>query len=174
MLTQKRLKEALIYNGDTGIFTNRIRRIMSIEGTVVGSNTNNGYIAIHFDGKRYLAHRLAWLYIYGYFPENNIDHINRNKKDNRISNLREVSQQCNIRNSKLRKTNKSGVTGVCWYKNAGKWLAHIKINNKAVHLGRFDDKKDAVRARWDAEKKYKFPNCCTTSTAFNYLNNNNI
>lgn len=115
-LTYERLNEPLDYNPETGEFiwkspNNRRVRV----GAVAGTLGHMGYCIITIDGKHYRAHRLAWLYVNGYTPENGVDHINRVKNDNRICNLREVSQQCNIRNSKRACTNTSGVCGVVWH-----------------------------------------------------------
>ena len=111
-LTQERLKEVLRYDAEgTGMFVRATRQRGCRVGEVVGSFDPFGYIKIGVDAKDYLAHRLAWLYVYGYMSENLIDHINRNPADNRISNLREVSQQCNMRNTGTPKHNTSGVKG---------------------------------------------------------------
>lgn len=126
------------------------------------------------DSVRYKAHRLAWLYVYGYFPENDIDHINRMKDDNSIANLREVSRQCNIRNVGLRSTNKTGVTGVSWCKRFGKWQAQIRADKMNKNLGYYVDFIDAVRSRWKAEIKYNFPNCNTISSSYTYLEKYNL
>lgn len=175
-LTQERLKELLHYDPDTGIFTWEVDRNNQIEaGNKAGTINNRGYQTIGIDGKVYKASRLAWLYIYGYFPENDIDHINRIRDDNRIENLRHVSRQCNMRNSKIYNNNTSGVTGVIWEMttlNSGKWRAYIQPDKKLIHLGYFDDLIDAATARWEAEKKYNFPNCQTTSSAYLYLKEN--
>lgn len=164
-LTQKRLKEVLYYNSETGIF----KWIKSRSGVKIGiaGCINQGYIKITIDGVKYTAHRLAFLYMEGYWPENDIDHKNQIKADNSWSNLREVSQSCNSRNCKLSKKNKSGVTGV--NKKNNKWIAYIGVNSKLTYLGIFVNFIDAVRARYKAEIKYNYPNCQTTSTAYLYL-----
>jgi len=87
----------------------------------------------------YQAHRLAWLYIYGKFPEHYIDHINGNKSYNRISNLREATASENNRNSILRKDSTSKVKGVHWCNRQMKWVASIKVDNKSIYLGSFSD-----------------------------------
>lgn len=126
------------------------------------------------NGKLYKNHRLAFLYMEGYFPENGIDHIDRNKTNNSWNNLREVSHTCNMRNCKIQANNKSGITGVCWYKASNKWQAHIRIPKQNINLGYFDNLTDAAKSRWIAEVKYNFPNCNTTSSAYNYLKENNL
>ncbi len=175
-LTQEELKRQLNYNSDTGDFTWNIKKKHSRFqiGDIAGCKVIQGYIVIKLDAKVYKAHRLAWLYMEGYLPENEIDHINRIKNDNRWKNLRHVSRKCNRRNSGIARNNKSGITGISWAKSKEKWNANIKINHKAINLGYFENKDDAVEARWKAENKYNYPTCNTTSTAFNYLKENNL
>ena len=140
-----------------------------IVGRTAGSKTKGGYIAIQIDRKIHRAHRLSFLFMEGYFPENDVDHINRVKHDNRWCNLRHVSHQCNLRNANIYKTNTSGVTGVLFYKQTNKWGSSISVHGLRKHLGYFTNIQDATKARWEGEKKYNFPNCNTTSTAYNYL-----
>jgi hypothetical protein len=71
----------------------------------------------------------------------------------------------------MRSDNKSGVAGVCWHKGDKKWAARIKVNYKLKNLGSFKHLKDAVQVRWEAEVKYGYPNCCSTSSAYQYLKN---
>jgi len=168
-LSQERLKELLSYNPSTGIFI-RVKDIKANKsGTIVGSLTRQGYLRMSIDNNPYLLHRLAFLYMDGYFPENDIDHINRDTLDNRWDNLRHVSHACNMRNSKVRNTNKSGVNGVAWHKAANKWCGSIMVNYKSIHLGISGSFCEVVKARWEAEKEHNFPNCNTTSSAFIYL-----
>lgn len=149
-LTQERLKELLDYDEDTGVFVWRVRPANSVKvGDVAGYN--QGYIQIRVDGIKYQAHRLVWLYVHGYFPEYFIDHMNGIKDDNRIVNLREVSNQCNAQSTKISSNNKSGYNGVSWNKIARKWKSQIRINSKDIHLGLYDCKLDAGLARITAE-----------------------
>lgn len=175
VITYDRLVQVLNYDPETGIFT--WRKSLSPYapiGRVSGTLKMRGYVGIRVDKKDYLAHRLAWLYVYGYLPENPIDHINRVKDDNRITNLREVSATCNMRNRGVTRNNTSGVVGVRWRKDKKIWLAYIKVDGKLFELGSYKDKGDAVQARWEAEVKYKFPNCNSTSTAYQYLQKHKI
>jgi len=110
----------------------------------------------------------------GYIPENQVDHVNRIRDDNRWCNLRHVSRSCNMRNASISIANTSGVTGVTWHKNANKWVAHIRALDSTKHLGIFESFVEAVKARWDAEVKYGYPNCNSTSSAFEYLKENNL
>jgi len=172
-LTQERLKELHHYDAETGVFTNRINRHGCKKGTISGSiNKSHGYRSIMIDRKPYTASRLAWLYVYGYMPEFQIDHINRIRNDNRLINLRHVSPTCNQRNCKKAKNNKSGITGVYWYEKKKQWYVQISIDSKNILIGHSIIFDDAVMMRWQAEKKYDYPTCCTTSTAFQYLKEN--
>lgn len=169
-LTRQRLKEVLHYSPDTGIFVWLKRTSNRVEiGSMAGSLEGTGYQSIRIDKIAHLAHRLAFLYMEGYFPENDVDHINRVRDDNRWENLRHVSRSCNMRNKTKPVNNISGVVGVSWDKNRGKWTGMITINYRQFSLGRFDTLKSAVQARWEAEKKYGFPNCNSTSTAYRFL-----
>lgn len=104
---------------------------------------------------RYPAHRIIWALKHGVWPEN-IDHVNGITGDNRLVNLRSVSQAENLRNTKRRSDNTSGVVGICWDKQREKWEAKIQVGGKTQHLGRFDLKESAVAARAQAEIKYGF------------------
>lgn len=169
MITQEKLSQNLDYNPETGIFRWKISIGAVKKGDIAGYKRLDGYCAIKIERKTYKAHRLAWLYVYGYFPENEIDHINRIKNDNRICNLREVSHQCNMRNSKKPKNNTSGVKGISWYKKIQKWEARIKINRKTKHLGKYKDFDDAVCARLAAEQCVDWSGCDSSSPAFQYV-----
>lgn len=170
LITQKRLKELLHYDPETGVFIRNISLSNRAKiGDIAGSIKKNGYIYIGIDGILYLAHRLSWLYTYGYFPEYEIDHKDRIRHHNWIDNIREVSRSCNMRNSGKRKNNKSGITGVYFRKDSKKWSAYICVNKKLIHDGSFEKKENAVMARWELEKKHNFPNCCTTSSSYTYL-----
>lgn len=173
VLTQARLKELLAYDPDTGIFrwlkTGPGRRL-----DLVAGYESNGYIQITIDSKHYYVHRLAWLFTHGYMPENDIDHIDRDKANNRLDNLREVSQTCNNRNTGNPRDNTSGVKGVYWHRQRNKWRAQICINGKKKHLGYYENFDDAVRARHKAEKAVNWAGCDSSSPAYKYLKNNNL
>jgi len=157
MLTQERLKEFLSYDKNTGIFTWNVSTNNSTKiDSKAGYLRKAGYIGIKIDYKTYQAHRLAWLYVYEKFPKGDIDHINRIRNDNRISNLRDVSRSLNLRNSSISKRNTSGTTGVFWNKGANKWVSHITYGGKERHLGCFKNKDDAIKARKEAEVLYGY------------------
>lgn len=122
--------------------------------TLNAAPNSAGYIQIRIFGKKYLAHRVIWAFHYGKWPEGQIDHINGDRADNRIKNLRVVSSEVNGKNKSLRSDSKSGCLGVRYAKN--RWRAAITIKGKNIHLGTFIDRQDAVTARKDAEKVYGF------------------
>lgn len=138
ILTQEELKTQLHYDPETGIFT-RISSNSNVVkvGDVAGSLHIAGYLEITIFGKRYLSHRLAWLYMYGKFPDELVDHINGIRTDNRLCNLRAANKSKNAINSKIRSHNKSGFKGVCFSKSQKKWRANGKLNGKQKHLGYF-------------------------------------
>jgi hypothetical protein len=146
MITQKRLKELFKYNTDTGDFI----RAMKLPGGVVGSVAGclkSGYVVIRADGVLYRAHRLAWLYINGEWPIGEVDHINGQKNDNRISNLRDVPISENRQNQRTaRKNNTTGFLGVTYSKVRNKFIAHICINGKNKTIGYFENASDAHTA----------------------------
>lgn len=152
MLTQTYLKELLDYNLITGIFTWKVKpsKIVNI-GDIAGTK-HLGYTRILIKRKAYLAHRLAVLYITGYFPLKDVDHINHNRSDNHWINLRNATKQLNQQNSSKRIDNSSGICGVAWHKKTTKWQANIKQK----YLGTFIEKWDAICARKSAEYKHNF------------------
>jgi hypothetical protein len=136
-MTQDELKQRLHYDPETGIFTRIQCRYPSKIGTRIGSKLPNGYRYIELDGGKYLEHRLVWLYVHGSFPEIQIDHIDRDKTNNKLSNLREATISQNQWNRPMNRNNTSGYTGVYFNKQSGKWQAYIRVNNKQKHLGSF-------------------------------------
>jgi hypothetical protein len=156
-ITQARLKELLNYDPETGLFVWRVTRRVKA-GTIAGSkHPTQHYIAIKIDGVLYKAHRLAWLYEYGIWPPNEIDHINRVRTDNRLENIRLATKAENAQNRKTRTDNSSGMTGVSWHKRDKKWRVYI---GKGKYLGYFDALEDAIAARKEAEKLYFTHSVC--------------
>ena len=128
-------------------------KVNSLAGTV--RKQDGGRLHIAFRGKRYLAHRLAWLFVYGKWPEGVIDHLNGNSLDNRISNLRDVSNTVNSQNQrKSRSDNQAGFLGVSWHSRTRKFLAQIQINGVKTHLGLFTTPEEAHAAYLAAKRKY--------------------
>lgn len=115
----------------------------------IAGGLNHGYMCLSFEGVTYKVHRLIWMMVYGTEPTT-IDHINRNKADNRLTNLRDVSPSENSLNRRKQSNNKSGVTGVS-SSSSGKWRASITVNCVPIHIGTFPTKDEAARARLAAE-----------------------
>jgi len=143
MLTQEYLKSILHYDPETGIFTWKKKIANSI---IVGrpAGNSNDYCQISIHKKAYLAHRLAFLYCHGYLPEI-VDHINRNTRDNRLSNLRAATFSTSCANRKLNHQNKTGYKGVKRRKN-GRYIARICKDGKRLHVGTFDTPEEAYDA----------------------------
>lgn len=158
-MNQSELKEMLTYDRETGEFRwiNGNGRNVSA-GDIAGSKTRQGYIRIctgaRAHPRRYMAHRLAWLYEYGVMPAGQIDHVNRNKADNRIANLRVVDSAENRHNCEKQANNTSGVKGVYWHKKTKKWQANIMVRGRRIPLGYFESHNDAACVRKAAEKLY--------------------
>jgi len=163
-LTQERVKELFDYRDG--------ELIWNIRGGVAGYSNGNGYLRIEVDGKKHYVHRVIWLWNNGYLPEKGIDHINRNRADNRIENLREVGQTCNIRNTDNRKTNTSGVKGVYWGAENGKWRAQIMVAGKVHCLGSHIDFFEAVCHRLAAEQLLGWEGCDSSSPALKFIQAN--
>lgn len=154
MITQKRLKELLHYDPETGVFTRKHRSSNRINvGDAAGCIHHSGYRHIRVEGKTYIAHRLAWLFIDGYMPEFQIDHLNGIRDDNRFKNLRHVSNICNAQNAKISSNNTSSFPGVIWNKKNKKWVAKARINYIYVYLGSYENILDAALARFTAEEQ---------------------
>lgn len=151
-VTSERLRELFKYDEESGLFT-RIKQSGSAkQGCVATCENSNGYIVIRIDGKLYGAHRLAWLYVHGKFPIDQIDHIDGIRTNNAIKNLRASSQYENMQNVKIKSSNKSGHTGVSWDSQTGSWAAQIMHKRKTIRLGRFDRLEDAAEAYKNAKK----------------------
>jgi hypothetical protein len=154
-LTAEYLRSILNYDPETGIFTWKISTANRVKvGDAAGCPDGHGYLRIQLQSRLYKAHRLAWLYVYGEWPKLDIDHINRNRSDNRRANLRDVSHKQNHQNRSKPSNNTSGHPGICWHKQSSKWRARIRHNKKHIHLGLFTDIEEAIAARKAAEKLY--------------------
>ena len=160
ILTQDKLKSLLDYNQYTGVFVWLVTcgsvKNGDIAGSVFPHQNGKCYFRICISGKNYLSHRLAWLYMTGGYPKNQIDHINGNGCHNWFYNLRDVSELENHRNVRRMKNNTSGLTGVYWDDSRNKWKSSISVSRKHVYLGRFDDYFEACCARRSADYKYGF------------------
>lgn len=154
-LTQQTLKSLLRYDSTTGEFiwlVNRGRNFQHI-GKLAGTVQKSGHISIRINGTKYLSHRLAWLYMTGSWPDGMIDHSNGNPSDNRFINLRVTDSSGNNRNSRKRKTNKSGYKGVSFFRKTEKWRASIVYNRRNISLGLFENPEDAHKAYVEAAKR---------------------
>jgi len=158
-LTQDRLKEMLCYNDVTGVFTWRISIGRVSAGSVAGRIVANRYRIIKIDKNNYLAHRLAFLYITGSMPKNevdHIDHIDHDRDNNCFKNLRDVTRSENAKNMSIPSNNVSGITGVSWHRLKEMWRSQITSDRKIIHLGLFLDKWDVICSRKSAEYRYCF------------------
>ena len=153
-ITADELRSILHYDPLTGVFTHRKSAGGRLAGSVAGSVDVEGYIHIGVLKRHYRAHRLAWLYTYGTWPKNQIDHINRSRADNRICNLRDVTHQQNVQNAGNFRNNTSGRKGVYWCSSDKHWRARFLLGDKFLSLGCFKTFDEAVAARVAAEKLY--------------------
>lgn len=141
-LTVERLREVLNYNPETGAFC-WLKKTSIYHNKPLGiiGTLNKGYLVVCIDYRRYRLSRLAWLWVTGEWPNGIVDHIDRDKINNRWSNLRIATYAINNKNRGLQKNNTSGATGVCWHKGQQKWRAYIGRK----HLGSFENKDEAIR-----------------------------
>lgn len=156
MLTQERLKKLFHYDLDTGIFTRKISTSSrGRKGNIPGTKTKEGYIRISIDHKSYMAHRLAWLYVYGEWPKDQIDHIDRVRSNNSIKNLRDVNNLVNSHNFDIKNTHSnSGYRGVHLNKKLKLYEAKISVNKISTHLGLYKNPITAHIEYLKAIKKY--------------------
>ena len=133
---QATLKELFVYID--GVLVRKVRTSNRTKvGDVVGSKGNHGYLATTVAGKKYLVHRLIWTYFFGAIPKGfQVDHINRDREDNTIENLRVVTHQENC-------FNHGDVKGCCYNKRANKWVSYIQVDNKMKWLGYYDTEAEA-------------------------------
>lgn len=141
-----KLREYLDYDAETGTFTWKIKSGRQPAGSVAGSLWPAGYIGVRVGGKAYLAHRLAWAFVHGEWPQADVDHVDRDKVNNRIENLRIATRSQNMANTGLRSTNSSGVKGVHWSSRAQRWIARVQKDGKHGYVGTFRHLEDAAAA----------------------------
>jgi hypothetical protein len=154
-LTAERLRELLAYDPETGLFRvlRALPKCQREVGQVIGDSLSKaGYAMMCIEGRRYRAHRLAWLYVTGEWPSNEIDHINGIRNDNRFENLRDVPGRINSQNQRKAKPfNQSGILGAT--KKRNRWSSAIGINGKTVRLGVFDTPEEAHAAYVKAKRE---------------------
>lgn len=156
-LTRDRLCELLDVDIETGVFVwKHTMGGKAKKGQEAGALTANGYVAIRIDQHDYLAHRLMWLYVYGAMPVLSIDHIDRDRTNNRPTNLRLANGKQNAENRSLKSKNSSGHRGVFFrkYLKSKPWHVSIMNNRKTIHIGYFATIEEAIEARRAAEDKY--------------------
>jgi len=147
------VRELLHYDPASGVFVWRRGTGKAAKGAIAGSPDSDGYIAIGIDGKRYKAHRLAWLYMVGEWPVGGLDHVDCDKTNNRFANLRQATCSQNRWNSQLKRVNTSGYKGVHFNKNAQRWRSIIKARGVSKFLGYFDTAESAYAAYCAAAKE---------------------
>jgi hypothetical protein len=146
-LTHTRLKEVVRYDRRSGLFHWKVSTGKVARGAVAGHTDSSGYTKISIDGVKYFAHRLAWFYRYKTWPTRNIDHIDRCRSNNKLSNLRDVGQSMNGLNGPLRSNNRSGYTGVSFDPRRKVWVAYVTQARRKKHLGTYAAPKEAAVAR---------------------------
>jgi hypothetical protein len=157
-ITYERANQLLRYDPETGKLFWKVRKKggKGFGGEAGYLNKSIGYMYVGIDNYRCLVHRIIWLLHYGYAPDCQIDHINRDRADNRIENLRLATrnESDNHQNRSLPSNNKSGVIGVSWHKAARKWCVEIWVDKVKHYIGLFENFEDAVIARKAAESRY--------------------
>ncbi len=153
-LTIERLRECLSYDSNTGVFTWLLSGAGWVRPGDVAGWESHGYRRIHIDKKYYYAHRIAWFYIHGEWPKEQIDHIDGDRCNNRIVNLRAATNSENAYNKKMTRRNTSGHKGVYFHKAAKKWTAMIRSKSGHIYLGLYKTKELAHAAYADAAMKY--------------------
>lgn len=158
-LTHQRLISLLSYDPSNGSFTWRVSSGRQAAGTIAGRPHNKGYWTVTIGGFHFYAHRLAWFYVWGKWPSGVIDHRNRKRSDNRISNLRDVTQSQNLQNQQEPKSNnKSGYLGVSFFKIKKPWVAEIQVAGKRMRLGYFSTAEEASAAYQKAKSEFHIQN----------------
>lgn len=146
MITQELLKSIVSYDKETGVFKRK-------DGLKFGFK-DGGYLRSEINGKNYYLHRLAWLYEYGEFPNSHLDHVNGDKTDNRIENLRKASRSENLCNVRKTKRNTSGYKNVTFHKESNKWRVVVSVDGKNKSFGLYEDIELADLVAIEARNKF--------------------
>lgn len=150
-LTAARVRDLFEYDSHKGVLINKIGRAKALPGRPVGHRMHTGYLLVSIDRKQYLVHRVIWLWVNGTMPKEQIDHINLDRADNRIENLREATWSQNMANRRAHKDNQSGMKGAYFSTQSKKWVARI-YHGRNYHLGSYDTPEQAHSAYCDAAK----------------------
>lgn len=146
-LNAETLREILAYTPETGLFIWKIRAAANVkQGSLAGSLGKDGYLRIRINGKNWHAHRLAWLHVFGQWPQDCLDHINGYRADNRINNLRECNYVQNGQNRASERGSTSSFVGVSWDKEKHKWRACIRAQGKNISLGYYLSEAEAAHS----------------------------
>ena len=155
VLTAERLRALIDYDPETGVFTRRISRKKARKGTVAARpHSGTRYLIVSLDYKVHLAHRLAWLHVYGEWPDGDIDHVDTDPTNNAIGNLRLATKSQNNANRRLSAKSASGFKGVTWHAKKRKWQAQIKLPGRNLYLGIYGTPEAAHAAYIQAANEY--------------------
>lgn len=152
ILTVERLRELVHFDPETGIFTRRVRtaqrhQVGDRADFLITRGPNAGYYRVSIDSQRFMAHRVAWLHVHGRWPDHDIDHIDGNRGNNQLSNLRDVRNVVNRENMRgPRADNSCGYLGVVFHAQSNRWRARIQSHGRTSHLGMFDTPQQAHEA----------------------------
>ena len=157
IITQEFVQSLFDYDFATGnLIRKKTTSSKAKAGSIAGSLKGHRYARVSVNNKLHYVHHVVWIWHHGCLPAE-IDHINRDRFDNRIENLRPTDRSANNINTNTRCNNKSGFAGICWDKRYKKWQVRIGVNNKSKHIGYYDDLDTAKQKREEAVKlHYEF------------------
>ena len=159
-LTAERVRELFEYDSDSGVLSWKVAVGKAKTGKQAGCLVPDGYVKVGISGCIYAIHRVIWLYVHGHWPRHDIDHLNGDRADNRLANLRDVTRSVNSQNLKrARVTSKSGLLGVSRHKGRKTFQAQIKTSGRSRHIGSYSTPEEAHSAYLDA-KREEHPGCC--------------
>jgi len=151
------------YDFETGVLTWKVRKANCVQiGQTAGSMGTTGYLVVMISGRTYTVHRIVWLLVTGKWPKCDLDHIDRDRANNRFSNLREANRSQNCANRTRSSNNTSGVKGVHWLGRKNRWQARITVDGKRLSLGSYRNLEDAqaayAKAALTSFREYSFAN----------------